>query len=181
MMSLSRLITLTAALACAGALRSQPPRGLGGGPPGMPGLMEPRERLAFLLDVLASELGLNKSQRAEVQRLIHTARQSARPQQEQLLSTRRAIREAVKTGSPRSVLDGLHRELGALHVQLADIETRTFADIWLLLRREQRIDADIAYNMLGAMMLDLPGGPAPPFGGRMPPPPKQPGTRSRTP
>ncbi len=177
-MTLIRSILLATVLSSVGAWAQ--PSLLGGGPPGMPAMMDPRERQAFLLDVLTSELGLSKTQATQVRQFIDQARQSSRPLAEEIRKTRRAIREAVKIGSPRSVLDGLHKQLAALHVELAEIETRTFADVWLLLRPEQRSDADIAYELLGAMILDLPSGPPPAFGGRKPPPAEL-GSRGRTP
>lgn len=163
---------LLAALAWGGLLRAQPPADLGGGPPGMPGVMNPSERRAFLLDVLASELGLDKTQRNKAEQLLEAARQSARPFREQLLSTRRAIREAVKNGAGASVLGHLHKQLAAGHLRLAEVETRAFVRLWLLLRTEQQSHADIAYELLGALILDAPDPAAPGLGWRMPPPPK---------
>ncbi|MBI3696231.1 MAG: periplasmic heavy metal sensor [Acidobacteria bacterium] len=159
--------------ALAQGLSAQPPGWLGGGPPGMPGMMQPRERQAFLLDVLTSELGLDKGQRMQVRQIVDQARQAVRPLLDRLQKMRRAIREAVNARKDQGVLDGLHKQLAELHVQLAELETNAFRDLCALLSAEQQADADLAYNLLEAMILDRPGGPTPPFGGgRMPPPPQ---------
>lgn len=147
-----------------------PPGSLGGGPPGMPGMMQPRERQAFLLDVLTSELGLDKGQRTKVRQAVDQARQAAEPLLDRLQKTRRAIAEAVKARKDNGVLETLHKQLGAIHAEIAEVETQAFRNLCSLLGPKQEKDADMAFTLLEAMILDPPGGP--PFGGRMPNPPK---------
>jgi len=158
-----------------------PPGGRAGG---FPGFHDPARWTEMIVDRLAEDIGLNRSQWREMKNLFTKAQTSAKPLQDQLQRTRQAIREAIVAGKPAAELEVLHQQVGATCAKLAAIQSAAFADALKLLKEEQKNDAEIVYNVLGLVagsggrppMRGGPGGRGPDhFGPGGPPRPGGPG------
>lgn len=148
----------------------------GGKPGGFPGFGDPARRTEMTVDVLAEEIGLDRDQRKGMKDLFVKALTSATPLQDQLQSTRKAVREAVVAGKAPAELGPLHEQIGATYAKLAAIQSAAFAEALKLLKDDQKNDAGIVYERLGLVAgsggrgaMPMHGGPGGRgFGGRGP-------------
>jgi hypothetical protein len=121
-------------------------------PGGFPGFGDPARRMEMMVDRLAEDIGLNRDQRKEMKDICDKAQTSAKPLQDELQNTRKAIKEAVKTGKQQEELKALHQQIGASHAKLAAIESAAFADALKLLTDNQKNDADFVFEFLGLIV-----------------------------
>jgi len=121
----------------------------GGKPGGFPGFGDPARRTEMIVDRLAEDIGLDRDQWKGMKDLFTKAQTSATPLQDQLQSTRKAIREAVVAGKTAAELGPLHEQVGATYAKLAAIQSAAFAEALKLLKDDQRNDAGIVYEILG--------------------------------
>lgn len=158
----------------------------GGRARGFPGFGDPARHIEMIVDRLAEDIALNRDQWREMKNLFAKAQTSAKPLQDELQSTRKAIREAIVAGKPAAELDLLHQQVGATCAKLAAIQSAAFADALKFLKDEQKSDAHIVYEVLGLVagsggrpampMRGGPGGRGPDHPGPGgPPPPGGPG------
>ncbi|MBI4903700.1 MAG: Spy/CpxP family protein refolding chaperone [Acidobacteria bacterium] len=148
---LNRLLTsvVLAALAVPGSAGAQRPDG----PP------DPQQRQAFLMDIMGTQLNLNKDQRGQLQGILDRAREAATPLHEQVAKSREAIRNAIRDGKSGAALDPYHKQLGHQFAQLMAIESKAYAELFAILTPEQKASADVGYNMLGMLLAPpRPGG-----------------------
>jgi len=169
--------TILLGLVLGGVLTSQllaqipPPAG----PRGGFGFGDPARRTEMLADRLAEDLGLNRDQREEVQDILAQTQTAAKPLQEELQSTRKSLKEAVKEGKPAAELEPMHQQVGGVTAKLAALQSAAFAEALKLLSDAQKTDADILYEVLGMVAgpagrpaMPLRGGPGGPDGFRDP-------------
>jgi hypothetical protein len=137
-------------------------------PGGMMGAMnDPAQRQAFFLDMLSSQTGLDKGQRAKLKTILDESRAASKPLHDQLQKTRNEIRDAVKNGKTAEI-EKLAKQIGALEEKSALAEAKTFSSAFQLLRPDQKGSADTLYNTLAAISsMEAAGG----MMGMMGPPP----------
>ena len=101
-----------------------------------------QQRRGQMFDRMATRLNLTDRQKQQAQSIMQSARESARPINQQLKQNRLALRDAVKAGKTDADIDQLAASTGSLMGQATAIRTKAFAKVYALLTPEQRTKAD---------------------------------------
>lgn len=136
-------------------------------PNGLPATtIDPAQRLSFMAGVLASQMSLTAEQQSQMKTLVGQATEDAKPLQTDLRRNREAIRDAIKGGKGKSVLDPLLKASGALHSKLAALEAKTYTSFCAMLTPDQIANSNNAFSMISFVLESEHGGApvTPPLG-----------------
>ena len=105
------------------------------------------------LDLFAVLLHLSDAQQQQLHTVLDAAVQAAAPIATQMASTKEAVIEAVKAGKSAAQVKTLAGQHASLSSQMLTLQAQTFAQLWALLRSDQKSHVDTSmYDDLGALL-----------------------------
>src|SRR5579883_1031109 len=141
---------LTAALASTAL--AQRGGGGGGNRNNMGGDMGPQVRPAppSRLDLLTQFLNLSKDQRKDVKNIMDEGRKQAAPLREQMAKSRAEMAAAVEGGKAEEI-DRAVKSYAGLETKMAEIELKSFAQIFKLLDNDQQSKTRAVFTMMAGI------------------------------
>lgn len=125
--------------------------GRGGGMGGGEGMSGAPAYVASRLDTITQVLQLNKEQKKFVKTTFDEAQKEAVPVREQIGKSHEAMGAAVQAGKSQEELNGLIASHTVLEAQMAQVEMKAFAKVYLQLEKAQRDTSQFLFQMMKGM------------------------------